>query len=187
MKLEETMSISKLVTLEPSSPKIGGVRSRGKTEYSSIDVAAAMAYVRLHDDARYYVYVKHQCTPEQQLEHYNSLKIQKSLILVCVLEGVNWPLNKLAELTDIVVKLELFANRCDDCFGAGHIGGHSCQTCNGSGVHRMEDKEKAEQLMVSPEAYCRKWSKHEVALIDVLRGWEDLAHRGLIDQFSLED
>ncbi len=169
--------------LEPKSPRLGKSGNGGRPEYTAIDVAAALGYIRLHDDARHYLYVKHQCSPEAQLVHFKNMKIQMALVLICTLEKVNWPVDKLAELTDIAVRQELFANRCRTCHGVGHIRGHSCIPCNGSGSRRFTDKDKAEQMGISPEQYCRKWSKHEQSLIEVLHGWERLLSEKMNRQF----
>lgn len=66
------------------------------------------------------------------------------------------------KICDVVIK-EAALVSCHTCLGAKEIKGENklfvCPTCNGTGLHRYTDRERAMALGMTEEAYLKGWNK----------------------------
>lgn len=169
------MSLEILKKLTPNSPQFGTTGGGHKNSLSSLDVAAALAYTGIDELARSWVEIKYQKSTEEQIQVIESRVINDILLVECVRQLVNWPVDKMIYLCDIAIRAELLPNKCHMCNGVGHINAIECSECLGTGNIKESDTAKGKRLGMSSTAYKKTWHDREMELRLVLQGWENEA------------
>lgn len=188
------MKLEVLKQLTPSSPTYNSVARSTGEDFSPLDVAAALGMMHCTDAAIEYVRIKYTKSPEEQADIIASRKIQDELAEIVKIEQSmwpesrkKWPESKIDLLCDIAVRAELLPNRCHSCNGVQHINGIDCHVCNGTGLQKDTDTQKAQRLGVARQNYTKTWRDREMELRLILCAWEVMVNDEMAWKMSLKE
>lgn len=136
------------VSIEPS---IGG-----QPAYTSSDVAGACAAM---DDMQWQVNALKWAGQKRELPRL-FYSLYQEVIEIALQEGWRVPRGKehLRWMTMMAIYENVDPRPCRTCRGTQYVQGRACTTCDATGIRRVQEKEKAAALGMSPQAFEKSWS-----------------------------
>jgi hypothetical protein len=99
----------------------------------------------------------------------------------------NWEAGPIRTLCHAAIE-EMNGQRCTVCQGVASrlIDGKTavCEHCNGTGIHRINNREIARRLGISERQYHRKWKDRYNRIVAMLRRWDDGIRSTLKNQLT---
>ena len=153
------------------------------------DLAGAMAYAKIHDDASRYIRAKYvMCGEDQERELANGLiqaVAKECLLLKPSNENKRFRKETLDKFVNMMVRQDINPAKCMDCRGKAYDEfRRMCGSCNGTGKQQHTQVARANLSNINVSNYQRKWAQHENEITSIFQRWESLTARRLAVQLS---
>ena len=147
----------------------------GKVEISPAEIAAALGYGAL-GRAPYYLALAKYCDDGLALLELRHAHLAPLLMRTCLVSALPDPL--LHGLLDLLCAEGLHAPLHGRCQGRG------CDGCQGTGVRRQSDRERARLVGVAKTTYQRRWRHGVDRALCTMEAWDQAALGHLYHQFA---